>query len=244
MTADSMIGSASDNENGNQMTVPAHSSDLRQQVAEGLFYTHMRLSQGTNKTLEASAFLYSLVELLNEKGLISIQELDERKKAVGERLAAQFKQNGLGVMLQDPEEDKYTFKGEAKIDCENRVHLCHAACCRLRFALSKQDVYEGVVKWDLGHPYMIAQEKDGYCTHMERGTSRCTVREQRPVPCRGYDCRNDKRIWLDFENKVVNPNISRPDWPECEAPAEGQAVGGTSTAQELEDKQLKDLVLT
>jgi len=205
-------------ENGPAGTAPVQPPDLRQQVAEGLFYTHMRLSQGTNKTLEVSAFLYSLVELLNEKGLISIQELDERKNAVGERLAAQFKQNGLGVMLQDPEEDKYTFQGEARIDCENRVHLCHASCCRLRFALSKQDVYEGVVKWDLGHPYMIAHDKDGYCTHMERGTCHCTIRNQRPVPCRGYDCRNDKRIWLDFENKIVNPDINRPDWPQCEIP--------------------------
>src|SRR5215472_12078693 len=167
-------------------SIPLNSTELRQQVAEGLFYTHVRLSQGTNKTLEASAFLYSLIELLNEKGLITIQELDQRKKAVGERLAAQLKEKGLGVMLQDPEEDKYSFQGEVKIDCGSRLHLCHAACCRLRFALSKQDIYEGVVQWDLGHPYLIAQGKDGYCTHMERGNCRCTVREQRPVPCRAY----------------------------------------------------------
>ncbi len=210
--------------------------ELRQEVAHGLFYTHMRLSQGTNKTLEASAFLYSLVELLNEKGLVTIQELDERKKTVGGRLAEQFKQNGLGVMLQDPEEDKYTFKGEAKIDCENRVHLCHASCCRLRFALSKQDVYEGVVKWDLGHPYMIAHDKDGYCTHMERGTCRCTIRDQRPVPCRGYDCRNDKRIWLDFENKIVNPSINQPNWPQPELPAQNLEAGSQIAFKDFEEK--------
>jgi hypothetical protein len=192
------------------------SRDLRQEVSEGLFYTHVRLSQSTNKTLENSAFLYGLIELLNEKGIISIDELDERKKVVGERLVAKLKEKGLGVMLQDPEEDKYSFQEEVKIDCENRVHLCKATCCRLRFALSKQDVHEGIIKWDLGHPYMIAHDKNDYCTHMERGTCRCTVRENRPVPCRGYDCRNDKRIWLDFENKIVNPNIYREDWPQCE----------------------------
>lgn len=193
--------------------------DLRQEVAEGLFYTHMRLSQNTNRTLEASAFLYGLIELLGEKGLISIAELDERKKAMGERLTTQLKEKGLGVMLQDSEEDKYSFESEVKIDCENRVSLCHASCCRLRFALSKQDIYEGIIRWDLGKPYFIAHDKDGYCNHMERGTCRCTVRENRPIPCRGYDCRNDKRIWLDFENKVVNPNIERPDWPQCEVSA-------------------------
>jgi len=201
------------------------SLNLRQEVAEGLFYTHFRLSQGTNKTLENSAFLYGLVEILSEKGLISIQELDERKKVVAERLIAQLKEKGLGVMLQDEFEDKYSFEGEAKVDCENRIEFCHAACCRLRFALSKQDVYEGVVKWELGKPYLIAQGKDGYCTHFERGTCRCTIREQRPVPCRGYDCSNDKRIWVDFENKIVNPNINRVDWPQCEVTAKAEGNG-------------------
>jgi hypothetical protein len=199
-------------------------SDLREEVAKGLFYTHSRLSQNTNKTLEASSFLYGLIELLNERGLITIEELDARKKVVGERLTKHFKENGLGVMLQDPEEDKYSFRGEAKIDCENRVQFCHASCCRLRFALSKQDIYEGIIKWDLGRHYLIAQEKDGYCTHFERGSCRCTVRDSRPVPCRGYDCRNDKRIWLDFENKIANPNLQRQDWPDCEAKPDEESL--------------------
>jgi hypothetical protein len=205
-------------------------SDLRRQVSEGLFYTHVRLSHSTNKTLENSAFLYGLIELLNEKGIITVEELDERKKVVGERLVAQLKEKGLGVMLQEQEEDKYSFQGEVKIDCENRVHLCKATCCRLKFALSKQDVHEGIVRWDLGHPYMIAHTQEGYCTHMERGTCRCTVRDSRPLPCRGYDCRNDKRIWLDFENKVVNPNINREDWPKCEAEAEAARASQETVA--------------
>jgi hypothetical protein len=33
------------------------------------------------------------------------------------------------------------------------------------------------------------------------------VRDQRPLPCRGYDCRKDKRVWLDFENRIVNPDL-------------------------------------
>jgi hypothetical protein len=194
--------------------------DLREQAAEGLLYTHTRLSQGTHKILEASSFLYALVEILSDKGLITIQELDERKKTVGERLAAQLKEKGLGVMLQEGDEDKYTFQNEAKIDCENRVRFCHAACCRLRFALSKQDVYEGIIRWELGQPYLIAQNKDHYCTHFERDTCRCNVRDHRPVACRGYDCRNDKRIWRDFDHRIANPNIERADWPKCETVTE------------------------
>ena len=61
---------------------------LRQEFAEGLLYTHSRLNANTSKTLESASFLYALVELLDEKGLISIEELDERKRAVGQRLTA------------------------------------------------------------------------------------------------------------------------------------------------------------
>jgi Fe-S-cluster containining protein len=200
--------------------------DVRQEAAEGLFYTHTRLSQNTRNELESSSFLYALVELLQEKGLVEIAELDERKKVVAERLAARLKEKGLGVMLTDSEEDKYTFANEAKIDCENRLHLCHAACCRLRFALSKQDVYEGIIRWELGQPYLIAHGKDGYCTHLDRGTCHCTVREHRPVACRGYDCRNDRRIWQDFAKRIINPDIDRGDWPKCET----ASVGAESAA--------------
>lgn len=190
--------------------------DLRQEVVDGLLYTHSRLNTTTSKTLEAASFLYALVEILHEKGLLTIKELDERKRIVGQRLAEQLREQGTGVALQNPEYDKYTFQSEAKIDCENRVHLCKAACCRLPFALSKQDVREGIVHWDLGQPYMIAHGEDGYCDHLERGTFHCKVREQRPVPCRAYDCRNEKRIWLDFEKMIINPEISRPGWPYSE----------------------------
>jgi hypothetical protein len=187
----------------------------RKEMAEGLLYIHARLSENTKATLEAASFLYALIELLSEKGLISIEELDERKREVAKRLVKKNSEKGVGVLLQEPEYDKYTFEGETKIDCENRVHLCKAACCRLPFALSKQDIREGIVHWDLGQPYMIAQDKDGYCTHLERGSCQCTVRENRPVPCRAYDCRQGNRIWLDFENKIINPDILRDDWPHC-----------------------------
>jgi hypothetical protein len=186
---------------------------LRQELAEGLLYIHARLSENTKTTLEATSFLYALIELLSDKGLIAIDELDERMREVAKRLAKKNSEKGVGVLLQDPEYDKYTFEGEAKIDCENRIHLCRAACCRLPFALSKQDVREGIVHWDLGQPYIIAQAEDGYCTHLDRSCRRCTIREHRPVPCRAYDCRNDKRIWLSFENNLINPDILRDDWP-------------------------------
>jgi Fe-S-cluster containining protein len=33
----------------------------------------------------------------------------------------------------------------------------------------------------------------------------CTIYERRPGACRAYDCRNDRRVWLDFEARVPAP---------------------------------------
>jgi Fe-S-cluster containining protein len=182
--------------------------ELRQEVVEGLRYVHHQLGANTGKALETASFLYALIELLMKKGLLTEEELNEKKVDVAKRLVEKFRALGVGAVLQDPEYDKYGFgEKEVKIDCENRIPLCKAACCRLNFALSRQDIEEGIVRWDLGRPYMIAQDADGYCRHLDRGAHCCTVYANRPVPCRAYDCRKDKRIWLDFENKIVNPNL-------------------------------------
>ena len=182
---------------------------LREEVTGGLLYCHSRLNANTSKLLESSSFLYALVELLSDKGLVQIGELDDKKKEVAARLLNQYLEKGMGVAMEKDEQDKYSFTGTAEIDCENRVHLCKAACCRMSFALSQQDVEEGVIKWDLGRPYLIAQGEDGYCCHLDCATKRCKARERRPLACRGYDCRNDKRIWIDFEKKIINPELDR-----------------------------------
>ena len=55
--------------------------------------------KGTERRLarvEAASFLYALIELLNEKEFISIEELDERKKQVAERLVRMFVESGTG----------------------------------------------------------------------------------------------------------------------------------------------------
>jgi len=197
----------------NEKSEIADSEKLRKELVEGLLYLHTRVADNTKKAAEAASFVYGLIDLLSEKGLISITELDERTKVIAERLVKQNRERGMGVLLQNPECDKYTSTEGVEIDCENRLHLCHAACCKLPFALSKQDVHEGVIHWDLGQPYMIAQDSDGYCSHLERGSCQCMVRPHRPLPCRAYDCSKGNKIWLDFEQKIINPDILRPDWP-------------------------------
>lgn len=196
--------------------------ELRQEVVQGFLYSHTRANKNTGKALEIASFCYALIELLQEKGIITFEELDERKKVVGKRLVKKFTEQGMGVVaLQESEQDKYAFEQEVAIDCMSRIHICHAVCCRLVFALSKQDIEEGVIKWDLGRPYMIATDADGYCQHLDRATYRCTLREHRPVPCRGYDCRKDERIWLDFEKGIINPKLEEI-FQKREIPTNGQ----------------------
>ena len=185
---------------------PADYSEARDEVASGLRYAHFRADANTSKLLEVASFLYAAIDLLSQKGLLDLTELDQRKKAATSNLVEKFTDRGMGVAYQKPEIDKYTFDRGAKIDCEQRMPLCGAACCKLPFALSKQDVEEGVVRWDFSAPYMIARTPNGYCQHLDQEKKCCSVYEQRPVPCRGYDCREDKRIWLDFEKRAGQPS--------------------------------------
>ena len=197
----------------NQLNTLDRIDDIRRKIAEGLLYTHSRLNANTGKTLEAASFLYALVELLTEKGIISVEELDARKQEVGQRLAQEFQAKAMGALLQDPEYDKYTFEDGVAINCRERVDFCRASCCRIPFALSKQDINEGLIRWELGQPYLIAHGQDGYCEHFDRRKFGCSVYERRPVPCRGFDCSRDDRIWSDFENMTPKPEILRDDWP-------------------------------
>lgn len=107
--------------------------------------------------------------------------------------------------------DKYTpDAGHVQIDCAARLALCHAACCRLRVPLSRQDLDEGVVEWDTDHPYLNRQRADGYCVHCDQASQRCAVYDERPGLCRTFDCRHDRRIWIDFDRRIPNPSVAAP----------------------------------
>jgi len=183
-----------------------------EEILEGFLYSYRQLDTNATKVYQASAHLYSLIELLVAKGVIGVDELDERKKAVEKRLADSFKEAGIGVRVQNAEIDKYSLKEEAKVDCENRIHICRAACCALAYALSLQDIREGI-RWSLGKPFMNVRGEDGYCVHLEQGTLRCSIYERRPAVCRQYDCRNDRRIWLDFDKMTINPELFGGETP-------------------------------
>jgi hypothetical protein len=70
---------------------------LREEVAGGLRYTHTRANANTRKLLEIASFAYAGIDLLAEKGLIQIEELDERKKTIAGRLVEKFIADGMGI---------------------------------------------------------------------------------------------------------------------------------------------------
>lgn len=99
-------------------------------------------------------------------------------------------------------DDKYDV-ASPDVPCAELIPLCGARCCTLSFSLSPADLDEGVVRWDYGQPYLIAQRaSDGYCVHNHPTAKGCTVHGMRPRVCRAYDCRKDERIWTDYENRV------------------------------------------
>jgi Fe-S-cluster containining protein len=194
-----------------------HELAISADVLRGLIYAHNRANANTAAAHEANAGLHALIELLVEEGLIDREGFEARRTESSDRLRREYVERGMAVAMQEFGVSKYEFKGGAEIDCGSRIHLCKSACCRLPFALSREDVKEGIVKWELGQPYMNARDGDGHCSHLDRCSGRCGVYEQRPIPCRGYDCREDRRIWVDFEKRVINPSLTDPNWPHSES---------------------------
>jgi len=179
------------------------------QITRGIGHCNEIASKLAYEVFTAAIEIGAVSSLLQERGFLTQEELKEQRISEGKRLMGIFQEKHIGVLINTDAPDKYAIPADVlpEIDCENRVELCHAACCALRFPLSKQDLDEGIVRWDYGLPYQNRVGPDSYCVHHDRKSLRCTVYENRPSVCRTYDCRQDKRIWLDFEQRVINPDL-------------------------------------
>lgn len=179
--------------------------ELEERLSGGLIFTNNMCSMNQEDIKENKAILHSLIELLISKGFIHLHELEERKEKVIQSFGQNDEQLPKVHLMETT--DKYEQGSEVIIDCESHYHICKGVCCQLWFALSVQDLYESIVKWDYMQPFGIARHKDGYCIHKDYSTHKCTIYENRPLLCKTYDCRSDKRIWIDFENKIINPDL-------------------------------------
>jgi Fe-S-cluster containining protein len=170
------------------------------ELSRGLRFLHVWNSRTREDAWKAMLGLQTVMELLVAKGVITVEELEQQSQITGPRVHEAFEADPLAPALGDVP-DKYAV-ASPDIDCAARLHLCQARCCTLRFALSTQDLDEGIVRWDYARPYFIASRSDGYCIHCQPESRACGVYQNRPAPCRSYDCRGDERIWLDFEARI------------------------------------------
>lgn len=187
-------------------------AEFEKRISKGFQFADMLGFINQKGLKENQILLHSLLELMISKGIIRLHELEERKSEITKYFEEKG-QNSAKIHLVETA-DKYQFKSDVQIDCENRIHLCKASCCKLWFALSKQDLDEGIVKWNYYRPYEIARHEDGYCSHLDKSNKcSCKIYHNRPLVCRSYDCREDKRIWLDFEKRIPNPELEQEGWP-------------------------------
>ncbi len=176
---------------------------LQRNVERGLRFAHVMMSINQLEGREGAICARALAELLISKGAIQKDELETMLAQVRRQVE---KLPAPKVMLAKGE-DKYSCQHTVLIDCANRIHLCKARCCTFDFYLTDQDLDEGTVRWDYGRPYWIQKQEGGYCAHCEPGTWQCRIHPNRPYVCRAYDCRNDKRVWLDFEQMIPTPEL-------------------------------------
>jgi Fe-S-cluster containining protein len=157
-------------------------------------------ARGDREVAHLRGMVEQLLHILAAKGVLGEghERLIQRAAEGAARAAKPIVRLRLNV-------DKYQVP-TADIDCAARLPLCRARCCTLSFELSRQDLDEGKVRWELEDPYLIRHESDGYCTHFDRAAGGgCTIYEHRPAACRGYDCRGDSRIWIDFDARIPAP---------------------------------------
>ncbi len=91
------------------------------------------------------------------------------------------------------------------VDCAALLPLCKGRCCAMTVTLSREDLEEGRLRWNLHDPYVLAKDPaTGYCGYLHRDGG-CGAYHDRPATCRLYDCRRDPRVWIDYERRIAAP---------------------------------------
>lgn len=124
----------------------------------------------------------------------------EEEIAYMRKMLEKFMEYGIGAVYGDEDDKEET----VVYDNCGRIGICRAICCSFIFALTKEEVKKGVVKWNPKRPYFIARDEDGYCPHLDRKTFLCEIYGHRPLRCKKYDCRNDSTVWIDWEKRIIN----------------------------------------
>lgn len=164
-------------------------------IAKDLSQVDARGSEERGLLRSAARRFERVVELLVARGVLS--KGDSRLIAMLGEVASR------DVVKLSMVRDKHRI-ASPPIDCAKYLHLCQARCCALKVTLSPAEVDEHKLRWDLDAPYELERGDDGQCVHLT-ATGGCDSYDERPAACREYDCREDRRVWIDFENQVPAP---------------------------------------
>jgi Fe-S-cluster containining protein len=175
--------------------------EIEAQMERSGLFSHTALSRQAERINEIESFLYGLIDTLNAKGLVEMDMLKEAVKRVREETISKKEHFHIGVGIRVDQEEEQA--GEP-VNCQERLHIYQAVCCKLNFTLSVDEIESGTAKWDLGMPYFIRHNKAGYCTHIDSEKKCCSIYNDRPKVCQKYSCKNDERIWKDFDKMELN----------------------------------------
>lgn len=177
----------------------------REEMDRGLRLLNHLVSTMRDEVLQLGAQVAVLTRKLDESGAIrEASVLETLPDWVREARVADEAAETPRVELSDHQRDKYTV-AVPPVPCAELLPICKARCCALPFRLSTQDLDGGHVRWDYGRPYWNLRRPDGHCVHNDPDSHGCGVYEERPAPCRAFDCRGDDRIWLDYERRIPAP---------------------------------------
>jgi Fe-S-cluster containining protein len=189
----------------NDDMIPAVEPDARPpargEVEDGLRLMLHHATQGRLVHADLQATIKALVDTLVAHGALPPEEYERRRQRELDVHVERLRERPVARM--EKAIDKYAIDDLPDVDCASILPICKAACCRLTVCLSAQDLDERIFNWDYGKPYQIRKRDDGYCNHSHPETRGCTVYQHRPATCRTYDCREDKRIWADFEKRIL-----------------------------------------
>ena len=195
--------------------------ELERQMERASMFAQACLDRMAVRVSDAESFVMELVDLLRARGVLGGDDLTEPEPgragaagggnppgdASGVRDAGMespppLSWPSIAFRVDDGEQPS-----AQPVNCAERMHVCHAVCCKLDFALTPDEVDAGRVKWDLGFPYIVRHNADGYCVHNDRGTGSCSVYADRPGVCRRYSCAGDGRIRNDFEKMELKHEL-------------------------------------
>jgi hypothetical protein len=182
---------------------------------------------------------------LLKRAMVSLGQVDVvdrqriEKELILELFPPERPRAGVGVQVHRPPRVNEKM---VELDCARRLPLCKAACCRIfDVFLTPAEIESNRYDWNVRQPYALVKNPSG-CTYLKAGTCACMrYHDSRPRVCTGYSCARDRRIWADFDKRILNPRLQErlknlevstalEDMP---ASAPGRADGGPEQGQTM-----------